>query len=100
MSQVTPLGDWILIRIEAGEKEPEPEGSVIVPESPEALKLERAVVERCGPGEADEHGRRRQLEVQAGQIVLVRPRAGYELPGARAKGERWLVKIDDIVATV
>lgn len=89
MSQVTPLGDWILIRMEAGQKEPKPADSV-----------DRAVVERCGPGEADEHGRRRQLEVQAGQIVLVRPRAGYELPGARAKGERWLVKIDDIVATV
>ena len=98
MAQLTPLGDWVLVRLEAEEVEPVA-GEIVVPGTPRGL-LERAVVEKCGPGSVDENARRKQLEVQQGQIVLMLPGAGYPVPGVRGKGERLLVGADAIVATV
>jgi chaperonin GroES len=95
MANVTPLGDRVLVK--RLELEEEVRGGIIIPDSAKEKPLEAEVV-AVGAGRLGEDGERMELELKAGDRVLISKYGGTEvkLDGV----EHLILREDDVLAVV
>lgn len=95
MTNVKPLRDRVLVRrIEEGEQKV---GGIIIPDSAKEKPLQADVV-AVGPGEYDDSGKRKALDVKVGDKVLIGKWSGTEV---KMDGDELLImKESDILGIV
>lgn len=92
---IKPLGDRIVI--EALEQEDKTAGGIIIPETAKE-KPKQGRVLAVGPGAKDENGKRIQMDVEVGDIVLFTQWAGSDI---KVDGKEYKVlKESDVIGTV
>ena len=93
--KIRPLGDRILVlRIEEEEKT---SGGIIIPDTAKEKPQEGKIV-AVGPGKVNEKGKRKTLDVKAGDRVLFGKYAGNEI---KIDGvEHLIMQEDDILGIV
>ena len=93
--KIRPLGDRILVlRIEEEEKT---SGGIIIPDTAKEKPQEGKIV-AVGPGKVNEKGKRKSLDVKAGDRVLFGKYAGNEI---KIDGvEHLIMQEDDILGIV
>jgi chaperonin GroES len=92
---IRPLGDRLVVeRIEQDQKTV---GGIIIPETAKE-KPKQGKVLAVGPGAKDENGKRIEMDVEAGDIVLFTQWAGSEI---KMDGKEYLVlKESDVIGIV
>ena len=93
---VKPLHDRVLVkRVE--EKGEQKVGGIIIPDSAKEKPLQADVV-AVGPGEYDDNGKRKALDVKVGDVVLIGKWSGTEV---KIDGEELLImKESDIMGVL
>lgn len=92
---IKPLGDRIVI--EALEQEDKTAGGIIIPETAKE-KPKQGRVLAVGPGAKDENGKRIQMDVEVGDIVLFTQWAGSDI---KVDGKEYKVlKESDVIGTI
>jgi chaperonin GroES len=90
-----PLGDRLVV--EPLEQEEMTAGGIVLPETAKE-KPQKGSVLAVGPGARDEEGKRIQMEVQVGDVVLYAKYAGTEI---KVEGKKLLIlKESDVLAIV
>ena len=93
---VKPLHDRVLVKRVEEEKE-QKVGGIIIPDSAKEKPLQADVV-AVGPGEYDDHGKRKPLDVKAGDKVLIGKWSGTEV---KIDGDEYLIlKENEILGIV
>src|SRR5579885_2243433 len=92
---IRPLGDRIVVeRIESEEKT---SGGIIIPDTAKEKPKQGKVLAK-GPGAKDETGKRVEIDVQVGDIVLFTQWAGNEI---KLDGKEYLVlKESDVIGVI
>lgn len=93
--KIRPLGDRLVVeRIEQDQKTA---GGIIIPETAKE-KPKQGKVLAVGPGAKDENGKRIDMDVEAGDIVLFTQWAGSEI---KMDGKEYLVlKESDVIGII
>ncbi len=93
--KIKPLGDRILVRrLEAEEKT---KGGIIIPDTAKEKPREGKIVS-VGDGRVDEDGKRRPLNVKAGDRVLFNSYAGTDV---KIEGDEYLImKEEDVLGII
>jgi chaperonin GroES len=93
---VKPLHDRVLVkRVE--EKGEQKVGGIIIPDSAKEKPLQADVV-AVGPGEYDDSGKRKALDVKVGDVVLIGKWSGTEV---KIDGDEYLIlKENEILGIV
>lgn len=89
-----PLGSRILVKKVGPEKSAR---GILLP-GKESEGAEEAVVVSVGQGHLLEGGLIRPLEVKVGDVVLLEPHAGTEVPSS--EGQHLIVNQDDVLAII
>jgi chaperonin GroES len=93
--KIKPLGDRLVV--ERIEQEDKTAGGIIIPETAKE-KPKQAKVLAVGPGAKDENGKRIQMDVEVGDIVLFTQWAGSEI---KIDGKDYLVlKESDVIGLI
>jgi chaperonin GroES len=95
-AKLKPLGDRLVI--EPIEQEETTAGGILLPETAKEKPQEGKVV-AAGPGRLDEDGKRVQMEVKVGDIVLYAKYAGTEIK-LEGADKVLILKESDILALV
>ena len=95
-AKLKPLGDRLVI--EPIEQEETTAGGILLPETAKEKPKEGKVV-AAGPGRLDEDGKRVQMEVKVGDIVLYAKYAGTEIK-LEGADKVLILKESDILALV
>lgn len=93
--KLKPLGDRLVV--EPKEREETTSSGIILPETAKEKPQEGAVV-AVGPGRRDDDGKRVEMDVAAGDVVLFAKYAGTEI---KVDGKKLLIlKESDVLAIV
>jgi len=93
--KIRPLGDRLVV--ERTEQEDKTAGGIIIPETAKE-KPKQAKVIAVGPGAKDENGKRIDMDVDVGDIVLFTQWAGSEI---KIDGKEYLVlKESDVIGVI
>lgn len=93
--QLKPLGSRVVI--EPSEQEEVTAGGIVLPETAKE-KPQKGTILATGPGERDDDGKRIQMDVKVGDVVLYAKYAGTEI---KVEGKKLLIlKESDILAIV
>jgi chaperonin GroES len=93
-TDVTPLGDRVLVRRTAAEETTK--GGIILPDSAKEKPAEGTII-AVGAGRLDEHGSRLPLTVKVKDRVLFSSYAGSEI---KLDGETYLILSEDEILAV
>jgi chaperonin GroES len=90
-----PLGNRVVV--EPSEQEEVTAGGIVLPETAKE-KPQKGTILATGPGERDDEGKRIQMDVKVGDVVLYAKYAGTEI---KVEGKKLLIlKESDILAIV
>ena len=93
--KIRPLGDRLVV--ERIEQDTKTAGGIIIPDTAKE-KPKQGKVLAVGPGAKDENGKRIQIDVEAGDIVLFTQWAGNEI---KIDGKEYLVlKESDVIGII
>jgi chaperonin GroES len=93
--KIRPLGDRLVV--ERIEQDTKTSGGIIIPDTAKE-KPKQGKVLAVGPGAKDENGKRIQIDVEAGDIVLFTQWAGNEI---KIDGKEYLVlKESDVIGII
>ncbi len=93
--KIRPLGDKVVIKVvEEAESTP---GGIILPDSARE-KPQKGEILAVGPGKISKDGKREELEVKVGDIILYRKYGGTEIK--IDKNEYKILSTDDILAVI
>jgi len=93
--QLKPLGSRVVI--EPSEQEEVTAGGIVLPETAKE-KPQKGTILATGPGERDDDGKRIQMDVKVGDVVLY---AKYAVTEIKVEGKKLLIlKESDILAIV
>lgn len=94
--KIEPLGSNVILKPLSSEEKTK--GGIILPETAEKEKPEKAEVVACGPGKMLSNGNRSEMSVKKGDVVLFKKYGPDEI---KIDKEDYLVaSIDDILAIV
>jgi len=93
MSKIKPLGKRVLVQ---RSKAQTTKGGILLPEAAKE-KPKEGVVVAVGPGELDEEGNRKPMNVKSGDRVLFSSYSGTEVKNSEGEEEFLILAEDDIL---
>lgn len=94
--KLQPIGDKIILK--PLKEENKTKGGIILPDTVEKEKPEKAEVIACGPGRMLESGKRSEMPVKVGDMVIFKK---YGPDEVKIDDEEYLIaSVDDILAII
>src|SRR5690349_6765803 len=96
MTKIKPLGKRVLVQ---RAKAQTTKGGILLPDSAQEKPKEGTII-AAGPGEMDENGNRKTMNVKAGDRVLFSSYAGTEVKNLEGDEEFLILSEDDILGVL